>query len=246
MMPYWLINGPARREFLLFKGYTLLTFGVLLVLGVYRYHWVYQPDLGFKQFVGAFGIGLVVETFAVMTLIMPMTTSVVALHKKGQRKRLTALLAVGLVSAGIAAGILAVRHRTFPSLETRQRIIDRSAIAPVTTRITLQKAVANAWAIRKAKVKDQWERETDGTVLGAPLDDAHSVLRDFYRADEASAFELWTTSRREKQQLMIIFAEGRKKGQPVWLGMRPDGTVVDKLVDVPRSARIAMRTAGEL
>lgn len=246
MMPYWLFSGPARREFLLFKGYTFLTLGVILLMGVYRYHWVYQPELGFKQFIGAFGIGLVVETLAVMTLIMPMTTSIVTLHRKRHRKRLTALLAVGLISAGIAAAILAARHRTFPSLETRQRIIDRSASAPVTTRATLQKAVAKAWQIRRATAKDQWERETDGTVLGAPLDNAHATLSGFYRPDEASAFELWTTSRREKQQLMIIFAEGRKKGQPVWLGMRPDGTVVDKIVDVPRSARVAMRTAGDL
>jgi hypothetical protein len=246
LMPYWLAVGPARREFLLFKGYTFVTLGVISVIGCYRYFWVYQPQLGFSKFVAAFGIGLVVETLAVMTLIMPMTTSIVTLHKRKQKGRLIALLAVGLISAAGAAGILIHRHRTFPSLETRQRIVQRAAVDQVSSRVALQKALQRAWQIRRAAARDQWERETDGTVLGAPLDDARLELQKFYRSDEASAFELWTTARKERPALMIMFAEGRKRGQPVWLGMRPDGTIVDKLVDVPRNAKLAMRTAGEL
>lgn len=246
LLPYWLLVAPARREFLLFKGYTLVTLVVVSITGVYRYFVVYQPQLGFSRFIVAFMVGLVVETLAVMMLIMPMTTSVVALHRKRQPKRLVALLAVGLLSAAIAAGVMIHRHRTFPSLETRQRIRDRSAVEPVTTRVTLQRALQRAWAVRKKGARDQWERETDGTVQGAPLDEARATLVDFYRQDEASAFELWTTSRKERPAIMIIFAEGRRRGTPVWLGMRSDGTIIDKIVDVPKAARLAMRTAGEL
>lgn len=246
LFPYWLTIASARREFLLFKGYTFVTLGVISVTGVYRYFWIYQPQLGFSKFIGAFSAGLVVETLAVMMLIMPMTTSVVALHQKKQHYRLLALLAVGLLSAGIAAGIMIHRHRTFPSLETRQRIRDRSAIEPVSSRVAMQRALTKAWEVRKKGPRDRWERETDGTVLGDPLTTAHAELQSFYHSDEASAFELWTTARSERPGIMVVFAEGRRRGQPTWLGMRWDGTVIDKLVDVPKNAKIAMRSAGEL
>jgi hypothetical protein len=246
LLPYWLIVAPARREFLLFKGYTLVTLAAISLTGVYRYFWIYQPQLGLAKFLPALLVGLVIESLAVMMLIMPMTTSVVALHRKRQPKRLMLLLAVGLLSAAIAAALMIHRHRTFPSLETRQRIVDRSAIEPVTTRMAMQKALHHAWEVRKKAPKDQWERETDGTVLGKPLDEARASLLTFYRPDEASAFELWTTARKERPGIMILFAEGRKRGRPVWLGMRYDGTIIDKAADVPKNAKLAMRTAGEL
>jgi hypothetical protein len=248
LMPYWLSVSAARREFLLFKGYTLVTLVVISITGVYRYFYIYQPQLGFSKFIGAFTAGLVIETLAVMMLIMPMTTSVVALHRARQPKRLMALLAVGLVSAAIASGVMIHRHRTFPSLETRARIRERAAADPATSRATLQRALTKAWEVRKKGARDQWERETDGTLQGAPLEIARANLLSFYREDEASAFEVWTTARKERPGIMIVFAENRKgkKGTPVWLGMRYDGTIIDKFVDVPTNAKRAMKSAGEL
>jgi hypothetical protein len=245
-LPYWVVVREARREFLLFKGYTILNLTVVLLAGVYRYFFVYQPELGLAQFFGAFFVGLVIESFAVMVLIMPMTTSVVALHKKKQHWRLVALLGIGMISATLAATTLALRHRTFPSLETRERITSRTAVKKPKSREAMRRALERAWTIRRTGHLDQWERETDGTVLGAPLDGAREALVSYYREDEANAFELWTTSRNARAQLMVVFAEGRKRGRPVWLAMRPNGTVVDKVADVPRAALLAMRTAGDL
>jgi hypothetical protein len=246
LFPYWLWVKEARREFVIFKGYTIVTVIVISGTGVYHWFFVYQPEIGIKTFVVAFGIQLVVETLAVLMLIMPMTTSVVALHRKRQQYRLIALLAAGLLSAGVAGAYLRMRHRSFPSLETRQRVVARNTANHVKSKLVMKQALEKAWKVRRSAARDQWERETDGTVTGAPLDDARDVLESFYRDDEAGAFELWTTARTEKPPIMIVFAEGRKKGNPVWLGLRPDGTVVDKITDVPRSARRAMRTAGEL
>lgn len=246
LMPYWLIVASARREFLLFKGYTVVTLVVISAQGVYRWFFIYQPQIAFSKFIAAFLASIIVETLAVMMLIMPMTTSVVALHRQKQHWRLVALLAIGLGSAALAATYLGTRHRTFPSLETRSRIVARHAADKETSKKLLRRSLERAWAVRKAKVKDSWDRETDGTVIGAPLESARTSLLDFYRPDEAAAFELWTTARKSRPGVMIIFAEGRKKGNPVWLGMRNDGTIVDKLVDVPQSARVAMRSAGEL
>lgn len=246
LMPYWLFVPEARREFLLFKGYTLVTLFAVSTQGAYRYFFVYQPDLSFRQFIMVFAITLVIETLAVMSLLMPMTTTVVALHRKGQHWRLVALLAVGVISAGVATTALAIRHRAFPSLETRQRVVMRSSANKPQSKAALKQALDRAWQVRHADPKrDGWERETDGTISGAPLDQARDMLEHFYHEDEAGAFELWTTSRREKVQMMVIFAEGRRKGNPVWLAMKGDGTVVDKITDVPRTARKTMRSAGD-
>jgi len=129
---------------------------------------------------------------------------------------------------------------------TRSRIVARSAADKDTSKRVLRRALERGWTVRKSTGRDSWERETDGTVLGAPLESARETLVGFYRPDEAAAFELWTTARKQRPAVMILFAEGRKKGNPVWLGMRYDGTLVDKLPEVPKAARVAMRSAGEL
>lgn len=247
LFPYWLfMNREARREFWLFKGYTIIAIVAISAAGVYRWFYVYQPELGAKHFVAAFLVQLAIETLAVMLLIMPMTTSVVALHQKRHHGRLIALLLVGLLSAAVAAGYLHLRHRTFPSLETRQRVVARNAVNRVRSKAAMEHALTRAWQIRRQGTRDQWERDTDGTLLGVPLDQARDVLEEYFRDDEAGAFELWTTSRRERPAMMVLFAEGRRKGNPVWLGMRSDGTVVDRITEIPKSARRAMRSAGEL
>jgi hypothetical protein len=243
LLPYWLVNREARREFWLFKGYTLVTVLLVALSGAYRLFFVYGPELGPKDFVGPFLIGLVVESLAVLLLIMPMTTSVVALHQSGQRRRLVALLAVGLVSAAVAGARLALRHRTFPSLETRYRVGHRSLRNPQQAEQVIADAVKVAW---KKRHEGGWGREDDGTLAGPPLDAARHVLEKFYRPDEAAAFELWTSARKERPQLMVLYAEGPRHGRPVYLGVRPDGTIVKKVADIPKSARKMMFTVGEL
>lgn len=243
LFPYWLVVREARREAWLFKGYTIVTFVIVATTGSVRYFTVYRPELGPKQFLVTFGIGLVVESLAVLMLLMPMTTSVVALHQKKEHKRLVALLAVGLVSGAVALGILAHRHRSFPSLETRERVAQRTLAVPNQAKKAQVDALKAAWRARKEK---RWGREDDGTLSGPALDDARTALTKFYREDEASAFELWTTARKDKAPMMILFAEGPRRGRPVFLGMQPDGTLVEKPRDIPKAARAVMRTAGDL
>jgi hypothetical protein len=245
LLPYWLINRDARQEFFIFKGYTILMALIVSCAGVYRYFFVYQPELGLKTFAAAFGVGLVIETVAVMMLIMPITTSVVALHQKKQHWRLLVLLAVGLASTTSAIVIMAKRHRTFPSLETRQRVVARSAADRTRSKLAMRRALETAWKVRRTGPRDQWERETDGTITGLPLDNAREILTQFYRPDEAGAFELWTTGKSERPAIMLIFAEGRTRGTPVWLGMQWNGTLIEKLPEVPKPGRRAMRSAGD-
>jgi hypothetical protein len=242
LFPYWLIVREARREFWLFKGYTIVTFVLAAVAGAYRYFAVYQPEIGFKVFIVSFGIGLVIEALAVITFLMPIATTVVALHKKSQSGRLVALLLVGLLSAGAAVAVIARRHRTFPSLETRQRVTSRTQAKRKVAEGVADEALRAAWKQRRLS---SFERETDGTVDGPPLDVAREKLLKFYKPDEAAAFELWTTARGDKTPMMILYAEGPRKGRPTFRAMRADGTIVDKAKDIPKPALRVMKTVGD-
>lgn len=243
LFPYWLAVREARREFWLFKGYTLLTFAVLVVSGLYRLVFVYAPELGPKDFLVPFAIGFVIETVAVVVLIMPMTTSVVALHRKNQSVRLAILLLVGLLSCGVSIARVVNRHRTFPSIETRWRVAQRTSVNKVAARTVGAKALHVAWQKRREKA---WGREDDGLLAGPALDAAREALEGYYRADEAAAFEIWTTAKWDKSPMMVLYAEGPRKGRPVYMAMRADGTVTEKIMDIPKPARKLMRTIGEL
>jgi hypothetical protein len=239
--PYWIFVKEGRREFLLFKGYTLLTLGVVVLSGIYRLIFVYGPTLGLKDFVAPFLVGLVIETLSVIMLLMPMTTSVVALHQKKQHARLSILLFVGLLSSGIAVARVIHRHRTFPSLETRYRVKQRTAAGPGRARDAGTAALRVAWKKRR---EGAWGREDDGLLAGPALEDARAALEVFYRPDEAAAFEIYTTSKTDKSPIMILYAEGARKGHPVWMGMRPDGTTTERAKDIPKPALKLMRTVG--
>jgi len=243
LFPYWLTVGEARREFWLFKGYTIVTFVVAVVAGAYRYFAVYQPEIGLDVFLVSFGIGLGIEALAVITFLMPIATSVVALHKKGQHVRLVVLLAVGLVSAAGAVTVMAMRHRTYPSLETRQRVSTRTFARLKQAEAAGDDALRAAW---KARRMSAYERESDGTMDGVPLIVAREHLERFYRPDEAAAFELWTTAKGDKAPMMVLYSEGPRKGKPVFRAMRADGTVVTRAKELPKAALRMMRTVGEL
>jgi hypothetical protein len=179
-------------------------------------------------------------------LIMPMTTSVVALHRSGQRKRLIALLAVGLLSAGASGVLLGLRHRTYPSLETRYRVGHRSLVNKQQAEHVMTAALQVAWKKRR---EGAWGREDDGLLSGPALEAARKALERFYRGDEASAFELWTSARIDRVQIIVLYAEGPKRGgpgKPVFLAMKSDGTLIRRMADVPREARRMMRTVDDL
>ncbi len=46
--------------------------------------------------------------------------------------------------------------------------------------------------------------------------------------------------------MMILYAEGPRRGKPVFRAMRADGTIVDRAKELPKPALKVMRTVGEL
>lgn len=242
LFPYWLSKREARQEFWLFKGYTVLTFALVLISGVYRLIFVYRPELGFRDFIVPFFVGLVIETIAVMMLIMPITTSVVALHQRKQRKRLVLLMIVGLLSSAFTGWGLSKRHRTVPSLEARYRVEKRTVARPTYAEHAMQAALHAAWAHREEGVRVKRE----GIIEGVPLDAARAALGEYYRPDEAASFDLWGNGKKDAP-LLMLFAEGRtKKSKPVFLGMKQDGTLVRKGADLPQGARALVRDTSPL
>lgn len=243
LFPYWLVAREARREFWLFKGYTLGTAAIAVVSGAIRYATVYQPVLPFKSFLAVFGIGLAFEAVLVLALLVPMTTTVVALHRTNRHGALVALLVVGLLSASAGVYGLAKRHRSFPSLEARWRVGHRSAARPKEANKAMYDALVAAWAHRR---KGEGERYEEGLLDGPPVDAAREKLQTFYPKDEAAAFELWSTSARDKDPMLVLYAEGPRKGRPEVLAMRKNGTVVTKMSEIPRAARKMFFTVGQL
>ena len=110
LFPYWLTNRQARQEFWLFKGYTLLSLGIMLASIAHQFVTNWQPELTFDDYLPIIGLTLGVETVLVLSLLMPMATTVIALEKERKRWRLAVLLLLAAISTGIVlAGIMRKR-----------------------------------------------------------------------------------------------------------------------------------------
>jgi hypothetical protein len=70
LFPYWLVDREARREFVLFKGFTLGSFGVLLLSVVSQYFAYWPPDLRFRDYLPVLGMTLAVEWLLVLALLL--------------------------------------------------------------------------------------------------------------------------------------------------------------------------------
>ena len=241
LFPYWLVRPEARREFLLYKGYTLASFGLLLALQVVQYLRAFPPELGVRQFlplaIGAFAV----ETVVVLAFLMPIVTTVVHFHRLGAQRRLIALLVVGLASIGFAAFRIELRRDPIVSYATRARVRMRTQAGPHAALQAQQNALRAAW---RALPHDRADVDRDGKVEGTVLDATHEALSPFYKSDEAAAFDLWFT-RKGKSALMVVYFEARQKNAPIWLAMDQSGAFVHDIGKLPRGAFDAMWRATQ-
>lgn len=241
LFPYWLVNRKARREFLLFKGYTLVAMLVLVLTNAYSFFFRYRPELGFRDFVAPLILGLIVESTVVLGLLMPIVTTIFSLHRAGARSALRMLIAVGALSTAAGIARLVVRQAPLVSFETRHRVVLRTQRASARAQESLALSVR---AAREALVRDRGTVHEDGTVDGPPREVARRSLATFYRSDEAAAFDLWTSNETEPR-FTVLYAEGRRERRPIWVGVRDDGSLVKSVRELPREARSAMKEVGE-
>ena len=240
LFPYWLVNASARREFLMFRGYTAGSFLVLLVSLAVQYVEYWRPELSVRDFLGSVLVSLTAETVLVLSFLMPIATTVVWYHSSHRRRRLLALLVAGLLSAAAAFARIEARRDPIVSLATRERVRLRTKAVPIAAhRALLGAARAATEVARKSGGLDG-----DGKIEGEPLDVAREKLELFYKHDESFAFDLWGTPRK-KPKLIVLYFESRKKNPPIWVAVRRDGSEIETLSELPAGATRAMKKAAD-
>jgi hypothetical protein len=240
LFPYWLVNREARREFLVFRSYTLASFLILVGALVWQFFGSWAPDLGFLDFLPSVLMSLGVETLLVLSLLMPIATTVVWYHSSFRRGRLSVVLVAGLASTSVVLVHVANQTKPIVSYSTRERVRLRTAAVPRTARRTLATAARTAW---REMVKTR-RLATDGRIEGPPLDIARQKLAAFYKNDEAHAFDLWGSPLRNAG-VAVLFFEGRSGKPPIWVGIGADGRSIKKRTDLPKAAVSAMRGSDQ-
>jgi hypothetical protein len=241
LFPYWLAMPHPRREFLLFKGYTLASFVLLVAMLVLQYELAFPPELGVREFLPIAAGTFLVETIVVLAFLMPIVTSVVHFHLRGAPRRLAVLLAVGLVSIGVAALWIERRRDPIVSYATRVRVRMRTQVAPWLALKAQEGSLRAAW---RTLPRERRDVDSDGKVEGAVLEASHEALSSFYRADEANAFDLWFTAK-GKTGVMVVYFEARQKNAPIWLAMDQSGALVRDPHKLPPGAFSAMWRATQ-
>lgn len=240
LFPYWLVVPEARREFWLFKGYTLFSVALLVGGAAWQFHSSWQPELGAKEFFQVFAAQLVVETLLVLMLVMPIVTTVVKFHAQGARARLGILLGVALVSSTLAVVVLERRRDPIVSFATRERVRMRTSKKPKAAHDTLVSGLHDAW---KKLEKDDVER--DGKVEGEALEAAHRSLEGFYKEDEAFAFDLWVTRSKGRQILVVYFEARGPSKPPIFVALDDKGRELKDAKSLPKGALGAMKHAAD-
>jgi len=243
LFPYWLASEPARREFLLYKAINLATFAFVILGAVYQYFAYYRPELGIGAVLRVLLLTLLVEIVIVMTMLMPLATSIVKYRLAGQRGRLVMLLAVGGLSTTFAIVGLMARRDPVVSWSARERLFLRTEANGIAAR-DAQRAGAAAAMTALAKHKNDVDR--DGKVVGEPIDAARAALATYYKRDEAQGFDLWLT-RSKKRYLLVLYVEskGRKKRPPIFFARDRAGHEIDDPKQLPRGALAAMKIASD-
>ncbi|HET6338175.1 MAG TPA: hypothetical protein VFG30_33360 [Polyangiales bacterium] len=240
LAPYWLTVRSARREFLLYKGYTLISFGILLVSLFGQYYWSFPPELTWSDFAPIAAGTLAVEAAVVLMFLMPIVTSVVHFHQRHSTGRLAILLVAGMISIGFAATRLERRRDPIVSYATRVRLRLRTEAQPEAGFQAQADAIGVAW---RALPNHFDAIERDGKVLETPLVAARDELAKFYKLDEANAFDLWYSNQDEKK-ILVLYFESHRGRAPIWIAIDELGSVISDEKQLPVNAFKAMRRAA--
>ena len=226
LFPYWLTQRDARREFLLYKGYTWPAFALLLVSLAVQYLRVFPPELSLRDFAPIAAGSLLAESIVVLMFLLPLVTTVVHFHHQHAPRRLVVLLLVACISVGYS--VVRIEHRRDPivSYATRTRVRLRSQARPELAAEAQERALAEA---ARALPREAGALPEDGRVEGLALDQARSALKAFYKEDEAEAFELWYSHHvgalaqgpeaADSGALLTLFFPARRAHQPIWLSL---------------------------
>lgn len=242
LFPYWLTVDDARREFLLYKEVNLATLAFVLLGAVYQYFVYYRPQLGIGAVAHVMIVTIVLEIVVVMVMLMPLATSIVRYRLEGQRRKLVALFVVGGLSTLVALVGLVHRRDPVVSWAARERLVLRTEADTAGARKSQHDAAKAAWA---AIAKHRTDVDTDGKIVGEPIESARKALGKFYKKDEAEAFDAWLT-RNAKTEILVLYVETKGKHRPtIFYALDRGGHEVRDPKKLPKGALHAMKLAAD-
>jgi hypothetical protein len=248
LFPYWLSNDSARREFLLYKTVNLLSLGLLVGTTVYEYFVYFRPQLGVRECLLVLFVTALFEIAVVMTMLMPLATSLIKYRLASHRGRLVTLVIVGACSVALA--IFAIERRRDPvvSWAARERVLLRTKADKGHARAATISAAKAAWAAIPKHTGDVASPiDPDGKVEGEPLAAAHKALEKFYKPDEAQAFDGWVShAKKGNPGILVLYVESRgKKRPPIFIAIDRSGKEVHDPKKLPKGALDGMKLAAD-
>lgn len=238
LFPYWLFHRKARQEFLLYRGYTVLSLVLLVITNLVHYFRFWWPDIPFGRFVPSVFALLLMQLLIVMMFLMPIATTVVSYKLQGRAWALRGLALVALLGVGLAYLGISSWRQSHPPLLVSDRAYRRAEALP--ERALEVKQAALLAAQRALTPKDI---EPDGLILGETLSTARHTMTTFFREDEVTCFFLWTPSPDNPELLVLFFMKGARLRD--WLGLRADGQWVTEEEVLPAGALQAMESASK-
>ncbi|MFI5300203.1 MAG: hypothetical protein ACHREM_19110 [Polyangiales bacterium] len=248
LFPYWLSNGPARKEFILYKGYTFASLGILTLSGAHQYFTMWRPELGPRAFGWTFVLTFVVDFVLVLMVLMPMATTIVGFHLAGRRGSLRLLLAVAGLSIASASAYYAHKRHGVVSVATAERMWLRGRVAPNKTKLVMTRALVHAWnETFHGDAEFVPEAKGEVEVAGAPVEIVRGTLGLYFRDDETFCFHLIAVNRRGFKRMLVLYGDPvslnpKSKKQPmVWLALDEDGGITNDPRDLPKDGLAVMR-----
>jgi hypothetical protein len=244
LFPYWLWDKRARREFLLFKGYTVLSVVLLFASNIYQFFHYWRPELHFGQFFREMMLVLVIETLVTLSFLVPISTTIINFSIAKRTKGLVVLLVVALGSAAWEVVKLAHLREPIVSSLTRARVGYRVKAAPDKAQDAETAALEAAF---KVLDDDSSVVTLDGDKIQGPaLVAAHDALHPFFKRDEVKSFDLWATSPHHPDLLVVYSEQSLDKSHAIWLALKNGQTVVHDVKTLPPEALRAMKHTPDL
>lgn len=244
LFPYWISNDAARREFLLYKTVNLLSLAMLVGTTIYEYFVYFRPELGVRECLRVLFVTALFEIIVVMTMLMPLATSLIKYRLVSRRRRLVTLVIVGACSVALAIFAIEKRRDPVVSWAARERVLLRTKADKNHARTVTIAAAKAAWA---AIPKHTADIDADGKVEGEPLEAARTALKKFYKADEAQAFDGWVShAKKGNPGVLVLYVESRgKKKPPIFIALDRTGKEVRDPKKLPKGALDGMKLAAD-
>lgn len=242
LFPYWLTQKDARREFIVFRGYTVFGLIVLVVSGCYQFFFKWRPELGFKGFFKVLVVVTLIEVAITLSMLMPIATTVVHFHLGKKHRPLGVLIVATLLMTAAMATWYAKKRHAYVAYPTSIRMVLRTKARPAKSFDVRRKALAIAYRdLRYGEGEIEHDSKIEEEILGQPIDEARDALTAFYKSDETYCFHLVSFRVKNKRILVLYGDPNDARERVVWIGMGGLGELVTDDAELPPHANAIMR-----